>query len=64
MKGIVPLLSLPVTKVIGPRELSPPPFPPLLLLELLQPATSTAAPSSESAVTAIFERIYVCPSED
>ncbi len=59
MYGIVPLLSLPVTKVIGPRELFPPPEddPPLLLE--LQPATRAAAVSTESAVTAIFERIYV-----
>jgi hypothetical protein len=30
MNGRVPLLSLPVTKVIGPRALAPLPVPPLL----------------------------------
>src|SRR6185437_10652300 len=56
MNGMVPLLSLPVTKVIGPLEF-PPEEPPLLLE--LQPATRVAALSSESAVMAIFERINV-----
>ncbi|MGI8666122.1 MAG: hypothetical protein ACR2N4_08845 [Jatrophihabitans sp.] len=58
MKGKVPLLSLPVTKVMGPRALEPELLPLLLPLEP-QPATSTAAPITESAVTATFERINV-----
>jgi hypothetical protein len=49
MNGMMPLLSLPVTKVIGPRALAPA-FEPLLELEL-QPAV-TARLSSEIAATA------------
>jgi len=65
MFGISPLLSLPVTKVIGPRALAPA-LASLLLFPLPpppQPATRTVALSRETAAMATLGLIVCSPSD-
>ena len=57
MNGMVPLLSLPVTKVIGPREFTP--TGGTSALAGAAAGDQGGGASSESAVMAIFERINV-----